>query len=53
MRIEMSRKKVYVMPELIVHGTVAQITASGCKQMGSTDGFYLGEPGNPITNCGS
>ena len=53
MRIEVSRKKVYVTPELLVHGTVAEITASGCKQLGASDGFFLGEPGNPITACES
>jgi hypothetical protein len=41
-------KKAYTQPQLIVHGTVAEITAQQNKGYGSSDGFlFLGQP---ITN---
>jgi len=50
MQTEKLEKKVYATPQLIVHGTVEEITASTCKQVGSSDGFYLAGAGE-ITNC--
>ncbi len=47
-RIGKREKKVYIQPQLIVHGTVAEITADQNKGYGSSDGFlFLGQP---ITN---
>ena len=52
-RIERAGKKVYAAPQLIVHGTVAEITASGCKTFGGTDGYFLIIPALGLGNCGS
>jgi hypothetical protein len=41
MNIKKSEKKVYVTPELIVHGTVEEITADQNKGFGSSDGFLF------------
>jgi hypothetical protein len=47
-RVPNAEKKVYITPQLIVHGTVAEITAQQNKGFGSSDGFlFLGQP---ITN---
>ena len=44
-----SEKKVYVAPELIVHGTVEEITADQNKKLGLSDGFLF--MGAPISNA--
>ncbi|HYS18678.1 MAG TPA: hypothetical protein VET45_17280 [Candidatus Binatia bacterium] len=48
MPTQKSEKKVYVTPELIVHGTVEEITAEQNKTLGLSDGFLF--QGAPITN---
>lgn len=47
-KIEKSEKKVYTTPQLIVHGTVAEITAQQNKNYGPSDGFSF--QGSSITN---
>ena len=43
--IEKSEKKVYITPQLIVHGTMEEITAQQNKGFGPTDGFlFMGDP---------
>jgi hypothetical protein len=42
-------KRTYVAPQLIVHGTMEEITAQQNKTYGSTDGFLF--MGVPITNA--
>ena len=41
MKTQKSEKKVYVAPELIVHGTVEEITADQNKKLGLSDGFLF------------
>lgn len=45
---ENSGKKAYTTPQLIVHGTVAEITADQNKGLGTGDGFLF--MGMPIQN---
>ena len=48
-RIERAAKKAYTTPQVIVHGTVEDITAMPQnKGYGSSDGFLF--MGNPIMN---
>jgi len=49
MQTQKSEKKVYVAPELIVHGTVEEITADQNKKLGLSDGFLF--MGAPISNA--
>jgi len=52
MQTEMLRanqKRAYVAPQLIVHGTVEEITALQNKTFGATDGFLF--QGVPISNA--
>jgi len=48
MQNESREKKMYVAPELVVHGTVEEITADQNKGYGLSDGFLF--MGNPIKN---
>jgi len=48
MHVQTNAKKGYVTPELIVHGTVEQITADQNKGIGYGDGFLF--MGIPIKN---
>jgi hypothetical protein len=47
-QIDTREKKAYTPPRLIVHGTVAEITAQQNKGLGASDGFLF--MGVPITN---
>ena len=51
--IDRAEKKAYAAPQLIVHGTVAEITAGGCKTFGGSDGYFFIIPAISISNCGS
>ena len=47
-KVDKSEKKVYATPQLIVHGTMEEITAQQNKGYGASDGYtFMGEP---ITN---
>lgn len=48
MQKESREKKMYTAPELVVHGTVEEITADQNKGYGMSDGFLF--MGNPIKN---
>jgi hypothetical protein len=48
MQKESREKKMYTAPELVVHGTVEEITADQNKGYGMSDGFMF--MGVPITN---
>ena len=39
--VDKSEKKVYATPQLIVHGTMEEITAEQNKVLGATDGFLF------------
>ena len=47
-KVDKSEKKVYATPQLIVHGTMEEITAQQNKGLGPTDGFLF--EGQPIQN---
>ena len=45
MKNESREKKTYTAPELVVHGTVEEITADQNKSYGSSDSFlFMGVP---------
>ena len=45
MQKESRQKKMYTAPELVVHGTVEEITADQNKGYGMSDGFlFMGVP---------
>ena len=46
--VDKSEKKVYATPQLIVHGTMEEITAQQNKVLGPTDGFLFNQ--TPIMN---
>jgi len=48
MKNESREKKTYTAPELVVHGTVEEITADQNKGYGMSDGFLF--MGIPIKN---
>jgi len=44
-KADKSEKKVYATPQLIVHGTMEEITAQQNKGFGPTDGnLFMGDP---------
>jgi hypothetical protein len=47
-KLEKSEKRAYVTPQLIVHGTVEEITALQNKTLGVSDGFLF--EGAPIAS---
>jgi hypothetical protein len=51
LNLENSEKRVYVAPQLAVHGTVEEITAQQNKTYGTSDGFLF--MGVAITNDAS
>lgn len=43
-------KKVWTAPELVVYGPIEELTGDQGKAFGLSDGFFLLDPSNTLTN---